>query len=208
MEEDKTIEELNQHITDVLEDVEQMTKDFASLDTFSHYNQFLGALTPTGILGAIRENVEQNRLKKYLETKIYRDMTFREIGYKLVDITQDLVETQNEIKKRATTTEEGHPENIAKIFRTLMDCRKAWVAISPKVAEETLTLTNGDEIQLGPRIEVLMWDEFAKMDASNLDSATVAMIQKESGMGGMGCMVIIAIALANLLASFFLFVVL
>jgi hypothetical protein len=89
-----------------------------------------------------------------------------------------------------------------------MDCRKAWVAISPKVAEETLTLTNGDEIQLGPRIEVLMWDEFAKMDASNLDSATVAMIQKESGMGGMGCMVIIAIALANLLASFFLFVVL
>ena len=62
---EKTLEELNLHINKLLAEVQQMTKDFSNLDSFSHYNQLISALSPTGLLGALRENAEQKKLMKF-----------------------------------------------------------------------------------------------------------------------------------------------
>lgn len=197
--EEKTIELLNRHIDRVLDEVRQMTKDFPNLDTFSHYNQFLGILTPTGLLGALRENAEQKKLMRYLKTKIYKDMSFDEIGNKLVDISKDLSKTQIEVQKLVKQTDECYFGNVKAIIDTLSACKDNWIAISPKVANEELTRNDGVKISLGPQVEYWMECEFIKMDLpKEYDRIKKNVKQVQSGSG---CMVLIAISLASLLAA-------
>ena len=197
--EEKSLEQLNLHITNVIDEVNQMTKDFGNLDKFSHYNQFVGVLAPSGILGALREKAEQKRLREYLNTKIYKEMSFDEIGYKIVDIATDLSKTQIEVQKLTQPSDNCYYENVKLIIDSLDACRKAWESISPKVAMEELTRSDGNTIQLGPQVEYWIQCELIKMDLPNEYNKikkNVSKVQK-----GEGCMVIIAISLASLLAA-------
>lgn len=201
--EEKTLEQLNRHIETVLDEVRQMTNDFSNLDSFSHYNELLGVLTPTGLLGGLRENAEKKKLRKYLETKIYKGMSFDEIGDKLADIAEDLSKTQIEVQKITKQTDECYYGNVKAIIDTLLICRDKWQAISPKVAMEELTRSDGSKIQLGPSVEYWMQCEFAKMDLpKEYDKISKRVEQVQSGSeSGSGCMVLIAISLASLLAA-------
>lgn len=197
--EEKTLEELNLHIKEVLDEIQQMTKDFSNLDTFSHYNQALGALTPTGLLGALRENAEQNKLMKYLKTKIYKDMSFDEIGDKIVEMAGDLSKNQIEVQKKTSPSDECYYGNVKLIVDALEKCRNAWEAISPKVAMEELTRRDGSKFQLGPQIEYWMQCELVKMDLPkdyNRIKKSVEQVQN-----GGGCMVLIAILMATALLA-------
>ena len=197
--EEKTLEQLNRHIETVLDEVRQMTKDFSNFDTFSHYNQFLGVLTPTGLLGALRENAEQKKLMKFLKTKIYKDMSFDEIGDKLVDISEDLAKNQIKVQKLANQTDECYFGNVKAIIATLSACKDSWRAISPQVANEELTKSDVAKMALGPQVEYWMECEFVKMDLpKEYDRIKKSVKQVQSGSG---CMVLIAVSLASLLAA-------
>lgn len=193
--EERTLEELNLHIKEVLDEIQQMTKDFSNLDAFSHYNQLLGVLTPTGLLGALRENAEQKKLMKYLKTKIYKGMSFDEIGDKIVEMAEDLSKNQIEVQKKTSPSDECYYGNVKHIVDALEKCRDAWEAISPKVAMEELTRSDGVKIQLGPQIEYWMQCELVKMDLPK-DYDRIKRSVKQVQSGG-GCMVLIAISMAT-----------
>lgn len=196
---DKSLEQLNLHIRKVIDEVSQMTIDFGNLDTFAHYNQFLNALAPSGLLGALRENAEHKRLMKYLNTKIYKGMSFDEIGHKLVEIAEDLSKTQIEVQKQTKPSDECYYGNVKSIIEALEACRNAWESISPKVAMEELTRSDGEKIQLGPQIEYWIQCELVKMDLpKEYDRIKKSVSQVQNGTG---CMVIIAISMASLLAA-------
>ncbi|MBR3713452.1 MAG: hypothetical protein IKP73_06425 [Bacteroidales bacterium] len=162
--EEKTANELMQYMDDVLNEVRQMRKDLSTLDTFSHYNQFVGALMPTGILGAIREGIENKKLQKYLSTKIYKDMSYDEIGYKIVDIARDLSETHAKVQKMIPKEDKNYDGYASNIVEVLSDCLATWKQISPEVAMEEITQSDGKTIQLGPTMLHKLYKEFDKMD--------------------------------------------
>ena len=197
--EEKSLDQLNSHLEEVLEDVYQMTKDFMNTETFSHYSQFLSVLTPSGLLGAFREKTEQKKLRKFLETKIYRNMSFDEIGFNLIHIAKDLSETQAEIQKRVSKDDEKYYGNVELIIETLEKCMNSWQEISPKVAMEVLTLANGTEFQLGPQVEFEMQIEYAKMDLPPKYNRIKKSIKQ--AQNGSGCMIIIVIALTTFLSA-------
>lgn len=197
--ENKSLDQLNLHINEVLENVRQMTNDFMNTETFSHYYLLLGVLTPTGLLSAIRENSEQKKLRKFLETKIYRNMSFDEIGFYLVDIAKDLSQTQVEIQKIVSKENEKYYGNVERIIVALEKCKKSWYEISPKVAMEVLTLSNGTTFQLNPQVEYEMQLEFVKMDLPPKYNRIKKSIKQTQS--GKGCMIIIAITLTVFLSA-------
>lgn len=197
--EEKRLEELNLHITTVLNEVHQMTKDFSCIDSFSHYNSLAGVLAPAGLFGALRENAEQKKLMKYLSTKIYKDMSFDEIGYKIADIAEDLSNTQIEVQKITSTTDDCYFGNVRLIINALEKCKAAWEAISPKVAMEELKCKDGTTLQLGPQIEYWMQCEFVKMDIPKEYDRIKKSIKK--AQNGSGCIFTMLIFITSFLAA-------
>ena len=158
------INELNHYIHDIIDDIRVMARDFSNKETFSHYSTLLGVITPTGLLGAIRENVEQKKLMKFLSTKIYRDMSFDELGFHLVRRAMDVCEKQSQLQKLTSPSNPLYYENVKLIIDSFEDCRKKWEGIAPKVLMEELKLTDGDTIQLGPQIEFETQSQYLMMD--------------------------------------------
>lgn len=197
--EEKRLEELNLHINTVLNEIHQMTKDLSRIDSFSHYNTLTGALAPAGLFGALRENAEQKKLMQYLSTKIYKDMSFDEIGYKIVEFAEDLANTQVEVQKNVSTTDDCYYGNVKSIIDALEKCKKTWEAISPKVAMEELKCKDGTTLQLGPQIEYWMQCEFVKMDIPKEYDRIKKSIKK--AQDGSGCIFTILILITSFLAA-------
>ena len=162
--EENNIEVLNAQINEILDDVRLMARDFSTKETFSHYSTLLGVLTPGGLLGGIRENAERKKLFKFLDTKIYRDMSFDEIGFKLIEIAEDVCDKQIQFQKLTSQSDPRYFDNVKSIIDTLEKCRKRWGEIAPNVLMEELKLKNGSTIQLGPQVEFEMQSEYIKMD--------------------------------------------
>lgn len=193
---EKTLEELNLHINKLLAEVQQMTKDFSNLDSFSHYNQLISALSPTGLLGALRENAEQKKLMKFLQTKIYKEMSFDEIGVKIAIIAEDLSMTQVEVQKKTKPSDDCYYGNVRLIVNALEKCKDAWEAISPAVAMEELKRKDGSTLVLGPQVEYWIQLELIKMDLPQ-EYERIKKSVKKAENGGSGCMVILALATAT-----------
>lgn len=196
------LNELKSHIDNVLKDVKQMADDFINQKEFSHYNSFLGAIAPTGILGSLREKSEQKKLRKFLETKIYKDMSFDQIGYKLVTIATDLCNTQIKIQKLLQKEDEDYYGYAVKIIDEMELCRNRWFNISPKVAMESLTLADGTKIQWGPQVEYEMQSEYIKMDLP--DEPKYKTLKKEvekAEKGSTGCLVLLMILSSSFLVA-------
>jgi len=196
-----TLEELNQHIEEGLVEIRKMTADFPSIERFSHYNELLAVVTPTGILGSIRENHQNKKLYKYLSTKIYKGMSFDEIGMLLTEAAEDLSNTQVKVQKLTTPSDPCYYDNVKKIIDTLAECRTEWIKIAPEVTKEELTrASDGAKFFLDPQVEHWMNCEYIKMDLPQDYNEIKRSVDRVKG--GNGCMVIILIAIsATILAA-------
>lgn len=191
---------LIKHIEEVLKEVSQMTNDFSNTKTFSHYNTLSMALAPYGILGALREKSEQKKLRKFLETKIYKNMSFDEIGDRLVELARDLCESQAKVQHIISSEDEAYYGNVRRIIDNLEVCYKKWFDISPKVAMEELHYANGDTIQLGPQIEYWMQLEYIKMDLPE-EYKRITKAVKKVQKGGSGCVILLFLLSSSLLTA-------
>ena len=197
MEENK--ETLNEFIKNKLDELNKMANDFTKIERFGHYNSLLEAALPGGLLGTIRENIQEKKFDKYLKTPIYKGLGFAEIGISLVDYAKELCEAQKIIQGIVSKSDSCYYGNVEAIIETVNRCQKEWVNIAPKVANEAIEDSDGSTFSMGPQVEYEINLEYVKMDLPEKYNS----IKKTVNQAGKGCMVpIMMIIGSSLLAAF------
>lgn len=65
-----TLDQLNTYIKNGVAILQNMADDFPNITRFSHFSQLAFLAAPAGILGGLREGIQNKKLRKYLSTKI------------------------------------------------------------------------------------------------------------------------------------------
>lgn len=196
MEENK--ETLNLFIKNKLEELNMMANDFTKVERFGHYNSLLEAALPGGLLGSIRESVQEKKFDKYLKTPIYNGLGFAEIGVSLIQYAQELCEAQKKIQGIVPKSDSCYYGNVETIIETVNRCQKEWVSIAPKVANEAIEDKDGSTFSMGPQVEYEINLEYVKMDLPEKYNS----IKKTVNQAGKGCVVpVLLVVGSSLLAA-------
>lgn len=197
-----TLEELNNYINKGVEKILQMSNDFRSLTRFSHYSQFAAVLTPTGLLGSLRESIQTKKLMRYLGTKIYDNMSYDSLGFYMAAAAENLSKAQAKVQKMVSPSDPAYFGNVRSIIDALLKYHTEWKDVAPEVYAEELTLKSGEKFYLGVQMEYEMHKFFTQMELPDGEYKEIQRNVKNVDNGGSGCMVFIGIILtASLMAA-------
>lgn len=196
-----TLDQLNTYIKDAVAILQKMTNDFPSITRFSHYSQFAAVLTPGGLLGSLREGIQNKKLKRYLGTKIYNGMAYDELGDFVQQAAVELSKAQIKVQKMVSPLDPMYYGNAKSIMDVCLKYLAEWKEIAPEVQNEEVTLNSGDNVNLGDQIEFWVQKELVNMELPEGEYKEVKANVKAI-VNGSGCMVFFAIILtASLLAA-------
>ena len=197
-----TLEELNNYIKDGVEMIQKMANDFPCLTRFSHYSQFAAVLTPAGLLGSLRESIQTKRLMKYLDTKIYNNMSYDSLGFYMANAAENLSKAQAKVQKMVTPANPVYFENVRAIIDSLLKYHTEWKEVAPEVYGEELTLKSGEKFYLGIQMEYEMHKFFTQMELPEGEYKEIQKNVKNADNEGSGCMVFIgSILTASLMTA-------
>lgn len=161
---DYTIDQLNNYIQEGVAILQKMADDFPKLTKFSHYSQFAAVLTPGGLLGCIREGIQNKKLQRYLGTKIYNNMAYDELGDFMVKAAEDLSKAQIKLQKALPPSDPIFYGNTRIIMNVFLKCLAEWKEIAPEVYNEEITFSTGDTVNLGDQTEFWIHKELVNME--------------------------------------------
>lgn len=197
---DHTTDQLNNYIKDGVTILQKMVNDFPSITRFSHYSQFAAVLTPSGLLGSLREGIQNKKLMRYLGTKIYNGMAYDELGDFVQQAAEDLSKAQILIQKMVSPSDPMYYGNAKCIMDVCLKYLAEWKEIAPEVYKEEVTLNNGDKVNLGDQIEFWVQEKLVNMELPEGEYKDVKANVK-AVVNGNGCMVFIGIILTTSLLA-------
>ena len=148
-----TLDQLNSYIREGVALLQKMANDFPNIERFSHYSQLAAVLTPTGLLGGLREGIQNKKLTRYLGAKIYNGMAYDELGDFVQYAAEDLSKAQIKVQRMVSPSDAIYYGNAKSIMDVCLKYLKEWKKIAPSVYDEDVTLNNGEEVSLGAQIK-------------------------------------------------------
>jgi hypothetical protein len=191
-----TLDQLNSYIKEGVALLQKMANDFPNIKRFSHYSQFAAVLTPSGLLGSLREGIQNKKLARYLGTKIYNGMAYNELGDYVQQAAEDLSKAQIKVQKMVSPSDAIYYGNAKSIMDVCLKYLAEWKEIAPEVYKEEVTLNTGDKVNLGDQIEFWTQKELVNMELPEGEYKEVKSNVK-AVVCGSGCMVFIGIVLAS-----------
>ena len=195
-----TLDQLNSYIKEGVALLEKMANDFPNIERFSHYSQLAAALTPIGLLGSLREGIQNKKLARYLGTKIYNGMAYDELGDFVQQAAVDLSKAQIKVQKMVSPSDAIYYGNAKSIMDVCLKYLTEWKGIAPEVYKEEVTLNTGNKVNLGDQIEFWTQKELVNMELPEGEYKEIKANVKAI-VGGSGCMVFIGIVLATSLLA-------
>lgn len=195
-----TLNQLNSYIKEGVALLQKMVSDFPNIKRFSHYSHFVAVLTPSGLLGSLREDIQNKKLARYLGTKIYNGMAYDELGDFVQQAAEDLSKAQIKIQKMVSPSDAIYYGNAKIIMDVCLKYLAEWKEIAPEVYKEEVTLNTGDKVNLGDQIEYWTQKELVNMELPEGEYKEVKSNVKTID-GGSGCVVFIGIVLASSLLA-------
>ena len=195
-----TLDQLNAYIKDGVAVLQKMTNDFPSIKRFSHYNQFAAVLTPGGLLGSLREGIQNKKLMRYLGTKIYNGMAYDGLGDFIQQAAEDLSKAQIKVQKMISPSDPMYYGNAKSIMDVCLKYLVEWKEIAPEVYKEEVTLNTGDKVNLGAQIEFWVQEELVNMELPE-DEYQEVKDNVKTVIKGSGCMVFVGIVLGTSLLA-------
>ena len=196
-----SLDMLNIHIRTGVKILERMASDFPNLKRFSHYSQFAEVLTPTGLLGAIREKIQDKRLRGFLSTKIYNNMSYDLLGCYMAEAAEDLSNAQIKVQQMIDKSNPLFYDNARAITDALIKYHKEWKAIAPNVYLIGIPLEDGEKVGLGAQLEYETHRQIVRMELPKGEYEQIKSHVRYVDNAGKGCMVVIAITFASSLLA-------
>lgn len=163
-----TIEQYTEEIHQICQELEEAAEDIGQMGSVSHLSksfiQFNG-----GILGAIQEHKEGKRLKRLLNAPFYKEWSYYQFAFYIIECAGRLVEKQLEVQKMTTPDNPVYFGNVRLISNSVNTVREAWRLYSPDMANELLTIAGQEDVALWPTVYGWTKKEIIKLDLpSNL----------------------------------------
>ena len=132
------------------------------------------------IVDTIRNIKQNNRLIKLINVPLFKDMSFYQLAFKIVDETKKLVDKQAELQAICDKSSEEYYNNTIMIVRSSERCFRAWYEYSPDMAVEEIQ----KDANLYNTVHAI-YDEFQRMNLpEELRNYVIANSNLESGKSG------------------------
>lgn len=184
------IDQINSEIQKKCNDLIEEAKVIAQLPHVSHLSkswlQFTG-----GILGAIHDYREGKRLEKLMNTPIYKDISFYQYAWHLIDITENLVEMQLEVQKECSENDTCYFDNVIQIINSVSTAHIAWYEYSPDMAMEGIKVGEEDNVSLELTVKSCIKESFCKMHLP--EGISFSEDQQQNNKGCLGILLLLII---------------
>lgn len=182
----ESVEFLTQEIIEKLSELDNMSNEIASLKPVTHKSQakiqWYG-----GILGAVKEIKEYNRLAKLINEPIVDGHSFYHIALCVIPQAADyLVERQLKIQQLVSKEDKRYYGFVIDIVNHIEKLINAWYNYSPDMANEVLNI--GDEKgALAPSVFTWTRESIKKLDLPQNVAEHYAKLEKAQS-GSSGCL--------------------
>lgn len=157
-----TAKEYTNEIVKQCDELIQAAQAIAQLPPVSFLNK--SSIQWTGIIGAIQETRESNRLRKLINTPIYNGLSFYQLAGHIIESANELVEKQIEVQKQTTKNDLAYYDNIRLIISSIQQIITSWYNYSPEMAEVGLTIGKEKNVSLFLSVDYQTKEAFKKMD--------------------------------------------
>lgn len=177
------VKQYTEEIKDLCNTLLSDAEIFNSLEPVSHLSQAKIQFTG-GILGAVREIKENNRLEKMINAPICREYSFFKYAFYLIDTTTELVEKQIEIQNNTSPDNPQYYENVKLILSAVSAASGAWLRYSPDMASAKLRIGDEKDVSLGLSVDYYTKKEMKRMNLPEGYNISVKDPNEKSGCLG------------------------
>ena len=137
-------QKIQHHIDEVLKELDQMFSVLAQTKRFSPTSKLRYLVNPqagavggiiNGLLEGKADEREAKKINKFVNTNIYKEFNFFDLGHNLINISSDLCESQANLQYLIDKGDPNYFGNVRLIIDKINACLKKWEKISPKMTE-------------------------------------------------------------------------
>lgn len=193
-------DELRNYIKAGIDKLYEVDNELKGVENYSFRNKVLMTLTQPTVFNGLRENAEQKKLRQYLSKKIYRSLSYDEIGEYLLDCAEKLSTAQAMLQRKIGKVSDDYYKYASLIIKTLKACHNKWKSISEDTYNSEVTRASDQfTYAIGPQHWYWIEKEFIKMDIPSEYSYVISDVNHVSN--NKGCMIYALIALGTTLLA-------
>lgn len=190
-----TAEQYTEEIKAICQELTEAADAIGKLEPVSHLSsskiQFTG-----GILGAIQDVKEGNRLEKLINAPIYKDFSFCKFAYHIMAECERLVDKQLEVQKLTSPDNPMYYGNVELIMYSIQYSYDAWYNYSPDMASANITINDVENVDLNLSVRHYTKEDIDKLDLPpKYKSHNETKSQEKENSGG--CLGIIILLVAG-----------
>lgn len=155
-----TVEEYTAEIDIICRELIDAAKYISGLDPVTH----LSKVQWSGIIGAVQEVRAEKRMVKLMNAPFYKEWSFYQFAFHIIEQTQKLVEKQLEVQKLVSSDHPSYYDNTRAIALCVKNVIDAWRGFSPDMADASITIGDEKDVALYPTVYCYTKDEIAKLD--------------------------------------------
>ena len=158
-----TAEQYTDEIKKICQELSEAEEEIAKKERVTHLSQS-AIQFHSGILGAIQEGRESNRLKKLMNGPFYKEWSFFQFAFHITDECKRMVDMQLEVQELVTEDNPMYYDNTVLIARTVKSVARAWYNYSPDMANQSLVINGEEGVALKPTVDGWTKDSIALLD--------------------------------------------
>lgn len=158
-----TTKQYTEEIKAICQELVEAAEEIAKMEPVSHLSKSFIQWNG-GIMGAIQEHKEGKRLEKLLNAPFYKDWSYYQFAFHIIECAGVLVGKQLEVQKMKTPEDPVYFDNVRLISDSVNTIREAWRLYSPDMANASITIAGQKDVALWPTVYGYTKDEIVKLD--------------------------------------------